>query len=194
MTAQEKISKARVAVAGLGGLGSNIAVSLARAGVGSLCLVDFDRVEQSNLNRQYYGMRHLGRYKTEALREVIAEIAPNVDITAECVRVTSENVMKLFGEEQIVCEAFDAPENKALLVNALLTGSDGCIVIAGSGMAGFGSANDIITKRVNSRLYVCGDGASGIGEGVALAAPRVAICANHMAHMALRLILEEVDP
>ncbi len=194
MTAQEKISKARVAVAGLGGLGSNIAVSLARAGVGSLYLVDFDRVERSNLNRQYYGMRHLGRYKTEALREVIAEINPDVKVTVGQVRVTAENVLTLFGGEKIVCEAFDAPESKAMLVNALLTGRDDCIVIAGSGMAGLGSANKMLTKRVNPRLYVCGDGASGIGEGVFLAAPRVAICANHMAHMALRLIIEEVDP
>lgn len=188
---QEKISAARVAIAGLGGLGSNIALSLARMGIGELHIIDFDRVEISNLNRQQYGIRHLGRYKTDALREIIAEINPYIKVEADCLRVVPENVSRLFSHEKIVCEAFDRPENKAMLVNTLLTSCPDCTVIAASGMAGSGPANDIQTKKHGGRLYLCGDGVTDISPGYGLMASRVAICANHQAHMALRLILEQ---
>lgn len=188
---QQKISGARIAIAGLGGLGSNIAISLARMGVGALHLVDFDRVEISNLNRQQYGIRHLGHYKTDALRDVIAQINPYIQVEADCVKVTCENIRALFSCEPIVCEAFDLPENKAMLVSTLLTECPSCTVIAASGMAGCGPANAITTKKISDRLYLCGDGVTDIAPGYGLMASRVAICANHQAHMALRLILEQ---
>ena len=107
---QEKLSAARVAVAGLGGLGSHIAVFLARIGVGHLHLVDFDRVDLTNLNRQQYRLCHLGRYKTEALREELLELNPYLQITADCVKVDEENLKELFAGEEIICEAVDRPE------------------------------------------------------------------------------------
>lgn len=109
---QQKLSDARVAVAGLGGLGSNVAVQLARTGVGHLHLIDYDCVDLSNLNRQHYFIRHLGKPKTDALREQLLEIHPYLDIRTDTVKVTQDNVAELFTEDEIICEAFDVPENR----------------------------------------------------------------------------------
>lgn len=190
----EKVKKARVAVAGLGGLGSNIAVALARTGVGHLHLVDFDVVEPSNLNRQQYTVRHLGLPKTEALKSELAEINPYIDITVDRSRVTADNAVKLFSDDEIVCEAFDRPGAKAELINTLLQNCPGKKLVSGSGMAGYESSNAVATKRRMKNLYVCGDGETGAMVGRGLMAPRVLVCAGHQANMVLRLILgiEEV--
>jgi len=185
----EKVKHAHVAVAGLGGLGSNIAVSLARTGVGHLHLVDYDVVEPSNLNRQQYKIRHLGMPKTEALKMELAEINPFITVTVDTVKVTASNVRQLFAQEEIVCEAFDNAEAKALLVNSLLENSPQKKIVAGSGMAGYESSNNIETKRLMKNLYLCGDGATEARVGRGLMAPRVSICAGHQANMVLRLIL-----
>ena len=187
----QKIKAARVAVAGLGGLGSNIALLLARAGVGTLHLVDFDRVDISNLNRQAYEIRDLGRFKTEALTEHIHRINPYIKVYADTVRVTRENIPDLFGKERWICEAFDRADQKAMLVNALLEHCREAVIVSSSGMAGYGSSNQIQTKKKMGRLYLCGDEKSDIADGMCLMAPRVAVCAAHQANMALRLILGE---
>lgn len=189
-----KIKSAHVAVAGLGGLGSNVAVMLARAGVGSLHLVDFDRVDGSNLNRQIYKMKHLGMKKTEALTEEIREINPYIRIAADTVKVTEENAGEIFAADAIICEAFDAAENKAMLVSTLLSRLPETVIVAGSGMAGFGSGNRIRTRKRMRRLYLCGDETSDIADGICLMAPRVTLCAAHQANMILRLILGETEP
>lgn len=181
----EKLRKGKVAVAGLGGLGSNIAVMLARAGVGKLLLVDFDSVEMSNLNRQHYDRTHIGMRKTDALRMQIKKICPFTEIETRSIKVTEENVRDIFKDYQIVCEAFDDPECKVILVNALLDGRRK--IIAASGMAGIGSANKIRTRRTFKDLYVCGDNEQPDGLSVFLA-PRVSICAGHQANMVLRLL------
>ena len=187
---QKKLAAARVAVAGLGGLGSNVAVLLARAGVGHLHLVDFDRVDLTNLNRQQYGVRHLGMKKTEALRQVIREINPYIEVITDCVRVTQDNLEQLFHLDSIVCEAFDVPENKAMLVNGLLEAHPDKYLVAASGMAGYGDSNRIHTRRVAGNFYLCGDETTDIHDGVGLMAPRVALCAAHQANMIIRLIVE----
>lgn len=189
-----KIKNAHVAVAGLGGLGSNVAVMLARAGIGSLHLVDFDRVDGSNLNRQIYKMKHLGMEKTEALAGEIREINPYIRLTADTVRVTEENAGKIFEGDKMICEAFDAAANKAMLVSTLLAELPEAVIVAGSGMAGFGSGNLIQTRKRMRRLYLCGDGTSDIADGICLMAPRVALCAAHQANMILRLILGQTEP
>ena len=117
---QDKLQKAKVAIAGLGGLGSNIAIGLARIGVGQLHLVDFDRVDLTNLNRQHYFIHHLGQYKTEALKKQILEINPYIRVSTDCLKITASNVATLFSDADIICEAFDVPENKAMLVNTVL--------------------------------------------------------------------------
>lgn len=185
----EKLKNAEVAVAGLGGIGSNVVVSLARCGIGHLHLVDFDTVDLSNLNRQAYTIEHLGRLKTEALKELLLNINPYLNITTETVKVTEENAVRIFGDYPLVCEAFDNPENKAMLVNTLLSLCPDMKIVASSGMAGFGSSNEIKTKKVMKNFYLCGDEVSDSYSGIGLMAGRVNICAGHEANMAIRLIL-----
>ena len=185
-----KLQAARVAVAGLGGLGSNIAVMLARSGIGHLKLVDFDKVDVTNLNRQMYGIPHLGRFKTDAIRDILADINPYLDIETVCETVTPQNATTIFKEWPIVCEAFDRPENKAMLVRTLLAECPQTTIVSGVGMAGYGDANDIRTTHPMRRLYVCGDGQTVAGGMTGLMAPRVAVCAGHQANQVIQLILQ----
>lgn len=191
---QNKISAARVAVCGLGGLGSNIAIALARAGVGHLHLIDFDRVDLTNLNRQQYAVRQLGQYKTDALRETLSLVSPYCDVTCDTVRVTEENLPDLLRNEDYICEAFDRAEAKAMLVSGVLEHFPEKYLVAGSGLAGLGSANTIQTRRVSQRFYLCGDGTSDSSVGLGLVASRVLVCAAHEANMILRLIAGETEP
>ena len=191
---QNKISAARVAVCGLGGLGSNIAIALARAGVGHLHLIDFDRVDLTNLNRQQYAVGQLGQYKTDALRETLSLVSPYCDVTCDTVRVTEENLPDLLRNEDYICEAFDRAEAKAMLVSGVLEHFPEKYLVAGSGLAGLGSANTIQTRRVSQRFYLCGDGTSESSVGLGLVASRVLVCAAHEANMILRLIAGEREP
>ncbi len=188
-----RVKQACVGIAGLGGLGSNIAAMLARTGVGHLILADFDTVEPSNLNRQNYFVSHLGMNKTDATAQLLHEINPFIKVETHTVRVDESNAVALFGGCDVVCEAFDNPDCKAELVSALLHETDSVRVVAGSGMAGYGSCNDIVTRRRMSRLYLCGDGETAAANGVGLMAPRVTVCAGHQANMTLRLLLDIMD-
>ena len=187
----DKLKHARVCIAGLGGLGSNIALMLARSGIGTLRLIDFDKVDITNLNSQTYRISHIGRLKTEALKEMIGEINPYIQVETETIKVTQENVKAIFQGEKLVCEAFDNPEYKALLVNSVLEHSPETLLVSGSGMAGYGSSNLIQTQKKMKNFYVCGDGVSDAYAGIGLLAPRVSICAGHEANMVIRLILGE---
>ena len=185
-----KLRNARVAVAGLGGLGSNIAVMLARSGIGELLLVDFDTVDVTNLNRQMYLIPQLGKPKAEALPEILYQINPYLTYRSVCIKVTPDNVKKLFSEYSVVCEAFDKPDQKAMLVRELLMQCPKTIVVSGNGMAGYADANEIRTCQVMKRLYVCGDQSTDVGNGIGLIAPRVAVCAAHEANKVLQLIMQ----
>lgn len=185
-----KLCNARVAVAGLGGLGSNIAVMLARSGVGELLLVDFDTVDVTNLNRQMYLIPQLGKPKAEALPEILYQINPYLTYRSVCIKVTPDNVKELFSEYPIVCEAFDKPDQKAMLVRELLMQCPKTTVVSGNGMAGYADANEIRTCQVMKRLYVCGDQSTDVGNGIGLIAPRVAVCAAHEANKVLQLIMQ----
>ena len=191
---QNKLSAARVAVCGLGGLGSNIAIALARAGVGHLHLIDFDRVDLTNLNRQQYAVGQLGQYKTDALRETLSLVSPYCDVTCDTIQVTEENLPDLLKTEDYICEAFDRAEAKAMLVSGVLEHFPEKYLVAGSGLAGLGSANTIQTRRVSQRFYLCGDGTSDSSVGLGLVASRVLVCAAHEANMILRLIAGETEP
>ena len=192
---QARFDAGRVAVCGLGGLGSNVAIALARAGVGRLHLIDFDRVDLTNLNRQQYTVEQLGQYKTQALAETLRRIAPYCEILTDTVRVTEGNLPALLEKDGIVCEAFDRPEAKAMLVSGVLERFPEKPLVAASGMAGLGSANTIRTRRAFGRLYLCGDGTSDLsGGGPGLVSARVAVCAAHQAHMILRLLAGETEP
>ena len=191
---QAKFDAARVAVCGLGGLGSNVSIALARAGVGHLHLIDFDRVEPSNLNRQQYAAAQVGLPKAEALCANLAAINPFCDVVAETVRVTSENLAALLADDDVVCEAFDRAEAKAMLVSGVLETFPEKPVVAASGMSGLASANAITTRRVSKRLYLCGDGATDVDDNLGLYGARVLVCAAHQATMILRLIDGAEEP
>ena len=187
---QALLSSAHVAVAGLGGLGSNIAVMLARSGVGQLLLVDYDVVDVTNLNRQMYYIQHIGKPKAQALPEILYQINPYSNYQSCSVKVTERNVHELFSQYPIVCEAFDAPDQKAMLVREVLTQCPNTTVVSGNGMAGYGDINEIQTSRKMRHLYVCGDQHTDVGEGIGLMAPRVAACAAHEANKVIQLIME----
>ena len=191
---QKKISAARVAVCGLGGLGSNIAIALARVGVGHLHLIDFDRVDITNLNRQQYFVRQLGLLKTDALQETLTDIAPYCDITTNSVKITEDNFAQLLEKEDIICEAFDCSEAKAMLVNGVLERFPEKYLLSSSGIAGFGSANTIVTRHVFQHFYLCGDGMSDVNDGIGLVSSRVLACAAHEAHMVIRILAGEIEP
>ncbi len=186
----EKLKKVKVCILGLGGLGSNVAVLLARAGIGYLKLVDFDIVEASNLNRQQYRISHIGMKKTEAIRTIIKEINPFVEIETLDVKVDRENILSIVGDIEIVVEAFDRAETKAMILEELLTNKNK-IVISASGMAGLGSGNEIITRKVRDNFYLIGDNYSDYEEYSGIMSTRVMLCAAHQANVVLRLILGE---
>ena len=190
---QRKLSAAKVAVCGLGGLGSNIAIALARAGVGKLHIIDFDRVDISNLNRQQYFPEQLGQLKADALYDTLKRIAPYCEIVREQVKLDEDNIPKLLADDDIIAEAFDKADQKAMLVNCVLEKMPQKYLVSGSGMAGISPSNMITTKRIMKRFYLCGDGVSDIDDGMGLVASRVFICAGHQAHAIIRIIAGEYD-
>ena len=187
--AVRKLQAATVAVCGLGGLGSNIAISLARAGVGKLVLVDFDCVDVTNLHRQQYKACQVGLPKPEALLANLKEIAPYTEYETHFEKVTAENVATLLANADVVCEAFDNAEAKAMLVNAVLETMPEKFLVAASGMAGFEGGNTIRTRKITDKFYLCGDGVSDVADGIGLVAPRVMLCAAHQALTTIRLII-----
>ena len=192
-TLQERFSAATVAICGLGGLGSNIAIALARAGIGKLLLIDFDRVDITNLHRQQYKANQIGCYKADALAENLLEIVPYTEIRTVTEKITEENFADLLKEADIVCEAFDNAESKAMLVNGVLEQLPRCYLVAASGMAGMDTPNTIKTRKVMKRFYLCGDETNDVADTIGLVAPRVMLCAAHQAHTVLRILAGEYE-
>lgn len=190
---QKKFSETTVAICGLGGLGSNIATALARVGIGKLILIDFDCVDITNLHRQQYKVNQIGIPKPEALAENLKEIAPYVMTEPHSVKLTQTNATQLLKNADIVCEAFDNPENKAMLVNLILEKFPDKFLVAASGMAGIGSANAVKTKIITNKFYLCGDGVSDVQTEQTLFAPRVMLCAAHQALTVVRILADKSD-
>ena len=184
---------ATVAVCGLGGLGSNIAIALARAGLGKLILIDFDHVDITNLHRQQYKASQIGLYKTEALAENLKEIAPYISLELHTERITGENAKAILSDADILCEAFDSAEAKAMLTEIVLTEMRDKYLVAASGMAGLYDANRIKTRKVTSKFYLCGDEKSDVADGIGLVSSRVMLCAAHQAHTVLRIAANKFE-
>ena len=145
-----------------------------------------------------YASLYLATYKESASRrislaETLRRIAPYCEILTDTVRVTEGNLPALLEKDGIVCEAFDRPEAKAMLVSGVLEHFPDKPLVAASGMAGLGSANTIRTRRAFGRLYLCGDGQSDVEEAGSLFAPRVMLCAGHQALAVLRVLAGELD-
>lgn len=188
-----RFASATVAICGLGGLGSNVAIALARAGIGKLLLIDFDRVEITNLHRQQYKANQIDRYKADALTENLSEIAPYTEVKPVVEKITEENLEDLLKDADIICEAFDDAESKAMLVNGVLEKLPDCYLVAASGMAGMDTPNTIKTRKVMKRFYLCGDEVSDVEGTIGLVAPRVMLCAAHQAHTVLRILADEYE-
>jgi sulfur carrier protein ThiS adenylyltransferase len=187
----QKIKTSVVGIAGLGGLGSAIAIALARIGVGKLILVDFDVVEPSNLNRQQYFVHQIGMPKVEALQKNIATINPYVKIETFLEKLDQNNVERIFKEAEVVVEAFDRAEEKAMLINTLSEKMPDKYIVAASGVAGYGDNNEIKTVRFSSKVFIVGDQKTAAQPGIGLMAPRVGIAAHHQANIVLRILLGE---
>lgn len=190
---QKKFLSATVAICGLGGLGSNIAIALARAGIGKLILIDFDKVDITNLHRQQYKASQIGKYKTQALAENLKEIAPYTKLEIHTVCVNEKNAVELLNNADIICEAFDNAECKSMLTDIVLSEFPDKYLITASGMAGIGSANNIRTRKITNRFYLCGDEISDVNGGMGLVASRVMLCAAHQAHTVLRILAEKYE-
>ena len=188
---QEKFSRGRVAICGLGGLGSRVAELLTRAGVGYLRLIDFDRLEDTNLNRQWYFMEQLGRYKAEALADNLRRITPYAELDVHTVRITEDNLASLLADVDVIVEAFDNATCKAMLVNGVREQFPRCHLVAASGMAGFASANAMRVRRLSENFYLCGDGRSAADAGDGLYGARVNICSAQEALVVLQLLAGE---
>ena len=187
----QKVKEAIVGIAGLGGLGSMVAIALARIGVGTLILVDLDVVEPSNLNRQQYFIHQIGMPKVKALEENIIRINPYVRLGTYHEKLDRHNVEKIFKEAMVVVEAFDRAEEKAMLVNALSEKMPGKYIVVASGVAGYGDNNEIKTIRFSPNIFIVGDQKTSAQPGVGLMAPRVGIAAHHQANLVLRILLGE---
>ena len=188
-----RVKRAAAGIAGLGGLGSAVAVALARVGVGRLVLADFDVVEPSNLNRQQFFVDQLGRLKTEALAENLGRVNPYVRVETHAVRLTPENVPQIFGDVDVLVEAFDRADQKAMLLESFGRAFPEKPVVMASGLAGYASGNSLRVRRLGRRIYVAGDLEAAAGPGQGLMAPRVGIAAHLQANTVLRLLLGEEE-
>ncbi|MBQ7618096.1 MAG: sulfur carrier protein ThiS adenylyltransferase ThiF [Desulfovibrio sp.] len=176
----------KIGIAGLGGLGSNACLMLARTGLEHFLLIDFDVVEASNLNRQAYLPKDLGLPKVIALQKLLLSLNPDLQVETKQLKLTAENLPKLLPSCPIWLEALDQAETKAMFVNSCL--EQGLMVVSASGLAGFGGAN--FTRRTLGPLTVVGDLTTDIDTSPPLA-PRVTWASAMMADRVLELILAE---
>lgn len=184
-----RVRRAHVGIAGCGGLGSAVAIALARTGVGRLTLVDFDVVEPSNLNRQQYFVDQIGQPKTQALRDNLARIHPYIRVQGRQLRIDRANVAELFGDCHVVTECFDDPSAKRMLAVAMRENLSEHPLVTVSGIAGYGPSDEIGIRRIFENAYLVGDTRTAAAPGCGLLAPRVAVAAGHQANIVLRLIL-----
>lgn len=181
------LAAASVGIAGAGGLGSNCAMHLVRSGVGRLVIADFDVVNESNLNRQFYFRDQLGRKKVEALREDLLRIDPKADIVAVDVKIDATNAKDVFAQCGIVVEAFDRADAKSMLLGALA--GSGKKLVTASGIAGWGRSNAIRLRRFGGEMVAIGDGESEASAATPPFSPRVGIAAAMQANAVVAMLL-----
>lgn len=187
----DKLQNLVVGILGAGGLGSNCAVNLVRSGIRNLIIADYDIVELSNLNRQYYFSHHVGQYKVEALQDVLTTINSNVIVTVYKDKLTTENIPEIYKKADILIEAFDTVEAKFMFLESATSLDVPKIMV--SGLAGIGNSDALRTKKLGQNLYIVGDEHSGVDNAYPYA-PRVAIAAAKQADLALSLLLKSTMP
>ena len=185
------LSRCRVGIAGAGGLGSNCAAALARCGVGTLVIADFDIIEASNLNRQYYFTNQVGKLKTEALKENIRKINPDVAVINYQKILDNQNITEIFSGCDVIVEAFDMADMKQMLIETVQLKMAGTPVVAASGLAGWGKTEMIRCRKIDDTLYICGDESSEISEELPPMAPRVGMVANMQANIVVEILMKK---
>jgi sulfur carrier protein ThiS adenylyltransferase len=189
----EKLKGTCIGIAGCGGLGSNCAMALARAGIGTLVIADFDTVTLENLNRQYYFRDQAGQKKVLALQENIKRVNPDVNVIVHDLRLGPEEVVHIFKDCQVVIEAFDRADMKLMIIETMTDRFPDKFIIAGSGLAGYGENNALRTRRLGN-LFICGDETSEVSEELPPLAPRVAAVAALQANQALEIVMDDLSP
>jgi sulfur carrier protein ThiS adenylyltransferase len=184
------LRKFRVGIAGAGGLGSNCAVSLAKCGVGTLVISDFDTIEESNLNRQYYFTDQIGMLKTIALKENISRINPEVFVIVHQKRLDSHNIPEIFSGCDVIVEAFDTAEMKQMIIETVQLKMSGIPLVAASGLAGWGKSDTIKQRKIDDTLYICGDESSEVSDNLPPMAPRVGMVANMQANVVVEILMK----
>ena len=188
---REHLRKFRVGIAGAGGLGSNCAVALARTGIGTLVIADYDVVEEGNLNRQYYFLKQTGLPKTEALKDNISLINKDVTVITHKVIISPENIPEIFRKCDVIVEAFDRKEMKEMLIETVQSKMPGLPIVVGSGLAGWGNSGSIRCRRIDETLYVCGDETTEVSDEMPPLAPRVGVVANLQADTVLEILMKK---
>ncbi|MEI7595577.1 MAG: sulfur carrier protein ThiS adenylyltransferase ThiF [Bacteroidota bacterium] len=185
------LSTKKIGIAGCGGLGSNCAVALARVGVGNLIIADFDSIEESNLNRQYFFYDQIGKPKATMLKENILRINPNINIEEHIKKLDSQDIIDIYSECDVIVEAFDRAEMKTMIIKTVLSNFPEKYIISGNGMAGWGKS-EIIKPNYFDKLIICGDMESAVSEENPPLAPRVGMVSNMMANEILNILLKDL--
>lgn len=183
------LGKFTVGIAGAGGLGSNCAVLLARCGIGTLVIADYDKVERSNLSRQFYFEGQIGLLKTEALKENLMGIKPETGIMIHNIVLDRTNIAGIFRDCHVIVEALDSSEMKEMFIETVQRELKGVPVVAGSGIAGWGKNETLRCRKIDETLYVCGDESSEVAEDNPPLAPRVGIVAALQANTVVEILM-----
>lgn len=189
----QKLKDTCIGIAGCGGLGSNCAVALARAGVGRLVIADFDVVTRENLDRQYYFLDQVGQKKVHALCQTLLRVDPDIAVEARDLRLGPREVAHVFKNCQVIIEAFDGADMKRMIIEAVMEHFPDKFIIAGSGLAGYGGNNELRTRRLGN-LFICGDEISEASADLPPLAPRVAAVAALQANQALEIVMDDLEP
>ena len=185
------LRKFRVGIAGAGGLGSNCAAALARSGIGTLVICDYDNVEHRNLNRQFYFMDQIGVPKTTALKENILRINPEISVITYDKKLDSTNIPEIYRDCDVIVEAFDQKEMKEMLIEVIQEKMPGIPLIIGSGLAGWGNTDDLRCRKIDDTLYVCGDERTEVSDDLPPLAPRVGIVACMEADAVIEILMKK---
>jgi len=187
---KSQLGKFRVGIAGAGGLGSNCAVALARSGVGTLVLSDFDVIEERNLNRQYFFTDQIGMVKTIALKENITRINPEIFVIIHQKKLDRINIPEIFSGCDVIVEAFDEADMKEMLIETVQIKMPGTPLVIGSGMAGWGKSDSVKFRKIDNTLYICGDESSEVSDDLPPMAPRVGMVANMQANVVIEILMQ----
>ncbi|QKF64776.1 sulfur carrier protein ThiS adenylyltransferase ThiF [Campylobacter corcagiensis] len=188
---RKNLNSLKIAIAGAGGIGSNLAIYLARAGITNLHIIDYDRVEISNLNRQHYFIDDVGKYKVDAIKSHLLKVNPYISVTTEIIKITKDNILEIFKDYDLICEAFDDEKSKSMLVDEILSNFSDKFVISTSGMSGNIIDENFKIRKFGNRLFVCGDLKDENLEISGLMAPKVSACAALCASVALEILLSK---